>query len=182
MIQPTPHLSLSWLELLCDLFLPVVQSQAVEEHDTWQHAFSDIDTVIVAKGIDGDSRILPGVISAARMPLYIQLYFAVLYDTENKYNKHKLNKRNRKYNETSETNQHNISHSVCFSVSVNKAISPISIQIFYRIHAKVYTYFTVYFFRHSAEYFIRYLIYCKLYWVSISWVRRTNSSTIQENR
>ena len=29
--------------LLCDLFLPIVQSQAVEEHDIWQHAFSDID-------------------------------------------------------------------------------------------------------------------------------------------
>jgi len=27
-------LSVSWLELLCDLFLPVVQSQALEEHDT----------------------------------------------------------------------------------------------------------------------------------------------------
>ena len=32
--QPTPHLSVSWMELLCDLFLPVVQSQAVWGHDT----------------------------------------------------------------------------------------------------------------------------------------------------
>jgi len=30
----TAYLSVSWLELLCDLFLPVVQSQALEEHDT----------------------------------------------------------------------------------------------------------------------------------------------------
>jgi len=26
---------------------PVVQPQAVEEHDTWQHAFSDIDTIYI---------------------------------------------------------------------------------------------------------------------------------------
>jgi len=31
------------MESLCDLFLPVVQSQAVEEHNTWQHAFSDVE-------------------------------------------------------------------------------------------------------------------------------------------
>jgi len=37
------------LELLCDLFLPVVQSQTVEEHDTWQHAFADIDSSVVTK-------------------------------------------------------------------------------------------------------------------------------------
>ena len=82
------------MELLCDLFLSVVQSQAVEEHDTWQHAFSDVDTVIVAKDIDGDSRILPGVVSAARMPLYSSISPSYNYGTENKYNKLKLNKRN----------------------------------------------------------------------------------------
>ena len=36
------------MESLCDLFLPVVQSQAVEEHDTWQHAFSETDDTRVS--------------------------------------------------------------------------------------------------------------------------------------
>ena len=39
----TAYLSVSWMESLCDLFHPIVQSQATEEHDSWQHAFSDID-------------------------------------------------------------------------------------------------------------------------------------------
>ena len=54
--QTTLHLSVGWLELLRDLFLSIVQSQAVEEHDTWQHAFSD--TV----------RYKRGYISAAQWP------------------------------------------------------------------------------------------------------------------
>ena len=32
--QPAPHLSVGLLKMLCELFLPIVQSQAVEERDT----------------------------------------------------------------------------------------------------------------------------------------------------
>ena len=39
----TADLSVSWVESLCDLSLLVVQSQAVEGHDTWQHAVLDAD-------------------------------------------------------------------------------------------------------------------------------------------
>jgi len=38
--QPTLHLSVSSLELLRDLLVPVVQSQAVEEHDIFYHTVS----------------------------------------------------------------------------------------------------------------------------------------------
>jgi len=31
---PAPHFAAGWMELLCDLFLPVAQSQAVWGHDT----------------------------------------------------------------------------------------------------------------------------------------------------
>jgi len=36
------------MELLCDLFLPIVQSQALEEHNTLCNAFSDIDGATAA--------------------------------------------------------------------------------------------------------------------------------------
>ena len=39
----TADLSVSRVESLCDLIFPVVQSQAVEGHDTWQHAVLDAD-------------------------------------------------------------------------------------------------------------------------------------------
>jgi len=42
-----------------------------------------------------------------------------------------------------ELTQHLTQKIVGFTVTVNKAILPISNQIFYRIYAKVYTYFTI---------------------------------------
>jgi len=65
----------------------------------------------------------------------------------NEYSKQKLSKRNK--NTAKQTNkqtgsaQHLAQIIVCFTVSLNKAISMISNQTFYRIYAKVYTYFTV---------------------------------------
>ena len=40
----TAHLSVGSVELLCDLYLPVVQSQAVEEHDSLNNMHLQIQT------------------------------------------------------------------------------------------------------------------------------------------
>ena len=44
----TAYLSVSWLESLCDLFLPVVQSQALEERDTLGNTPFQIQIIITA--------------------------------------------------------------------------------------------------------------------------------------
>ena len=62
----------------------------------------------------------------------------------NKYSKQKLNRAIKiQPNKRTGSAQHLTQIIVCFAVSLHKAISPISNQIFDRVYAKVYTYFTL---------------------------------------
>jgi len=57
----------------------------------------------------------------------MHLYFTKLHGIAvSKYNRQKLNLSNKNYSETNETKRHNI---VCFTASIDKAISPTSSQI-----------------------------------------------------